>query len=369
MMRRGYLLNVTALLLIIPLLLLAATYQQTSSYIIKSQSQRTLLERQYFSINDLQSDLQNTVELSFKRAYLTLTEYVITNNFVNNASLALKDLMVYGTLNGVPQKSMGNITLQHWFESRVNYLNSIGLRLEPSNPDELVNHHLDITIGPLDSFHVMVQVKILNITVVDSSGTVRYSGDIPNEKNKYIYSTVSVVGFEDPFIVRELNGLYTRIITPCKIPFPGNTYGYYNASNQNDIDDLVLNWCYIGLQDDPSKGMYYPTILDRFEGSLNHHSYYIELAREFQRELGFPQPLPVGLETFLVPDSSIDPTFTGALASIGASVPSNYTSVSYYFLKCIIDGDSTLCKNSVWQSSEYPAFQLDASTKELVFGG
>jgi hypothetical protein len=97
-MRRGYLLNATVLLLAIPLLLLAATYQQASSYIITAQSQRTLVERQYFSVNGIQDDLQNIVELSFKRAYLTLTEYVINNDFVDNASRELKSLMVEGTI-------------------------------------------------------------------------------------------------------------------------------------------------------------------------------------------------------------------------------------------------------------------------------
>ncbi len=365
-MRRGYLINVTALLLIIPLLLLAATYQQTSNYIINAQSQRTLLERQYFSVNDLQNDLQNMVGLSFKRAYLTLTDYVINTSFVDNASLSLENLMIYGTINGAQQRSMVNITLKSWFKNMVEYLNSIGLKIKPSDPDEFVTNHLEVTVAPLDSFHVAVRVKIINVTIVDSSGTVRYSGGIPS--NGYIYSVVSVVGFEDPFVVRELNGLYTRIITPCKIPFPGEVYGYYDASNSKDVDDLVLNWCYVGLQDNSSSGMYYPTILERFEGNMNHHSYYVALAKQFQRDLGFAQSLPVGLETFIVPDSSIDPTLMGALTSIGANVPSSYTSVSYYFLKCVVDGDSNLCKTPVWQSSDYPAFKLDASTKRLIFG-
>ncbi|KUH34046.1 hypothetical protein APY94_03480 [Thermococcus celericrescens] len=364
-MRRGYLLNVTVLLLIIPLLLLAATYQEASSYIITSQSQRTLVERQYFGINNIQDDLQNIVELSFKRAYLTLTEYVINNNFVNNASRELESLMVEGTLNGVSQSSMGDITIRDWFINTVSYLNSIGMDIEPSDPEEFINRHLEVTVGPLDSFHVAVRVKIKNITIIDGSGVVRYSGDIPAGNDKYIYSVVSIVGFEDPFIVRELNGLYTRVITPCKIPFPGETYGYYNISNQGDVDGLVLDWCYVGLPDNSSAGMYYPTILERFEGSMNQHEYYTILAEEFQRDLGFTQTLPVGLETFMVPDPSIDPTLLGALTSIGASVPSSYTSASYYFLKCAVEGTNCIIGDPV---PPYPSFKLDTITKKLIFG-
>ncbi|ANF22687.1 hypothetical protein [Thermococcus piezophilus] len=365
-MRRGYLLNVTALLLVIPLLLLVATYQQASSYIIASQSQRTLVERQYFGINNIQYDLQNIVELSFKRAYLTLTEYVINYDFVDNASLELKNLMVYGTLKGMPQKNMDNLTLRDWFKNTVSYLNSIGFNVEPSDPDEFVRDHLEVTVGPLDSFHVAVRVKIKNITITESSGVVRYSGDIPPGNDKYLYSVVSIVGFEDPFIVRMLNGLYTRVITPCKIPFPGEVYGYYNISSQDDVDELVLNWCYLGLQDNESAGMYYPTILERFEGKIdmNQHEYYLSLAKKFQEHLGFTRNFPVGIVTFLVPDPNVDPALLGALTSVGSFVPDNYTSVSYYFLRCAIDGED--CREGV--SIRYDAFKLDTITKSLVFG-
>ena len=366
-MRRGYLLNATVLLLLIPLLLLAATYEDVSGYIIGAQSQRTLIERQYFSINNIQDDLQNIVELSFRRAYLTLTEYVINYDFVNNASLELRNLMIEGTLNGIPQSSMGDITIRDWFINMVKYLNSTGLRIEPTDPNEFVNNHLVVTVGPLDSFHIAVRVKIKNITITDSSGAVMYSGDIPIENGKYIYSVVSITGFEDPFIVRELNGLYTRIITPCKIPFPGDIYGYYNISNQEDVDELALNWCYIGLPDNVSAGMYYPSILERFEGNMNNHAYYVQLSKELQKSLGLTLELPIGLETFLIPDPNIDSSLFGALTSVGANVPNSYTSASYYFLKCSIERDSTSC---IPGSSipPYQAFKLDSVTRNLVFG-
>lgn len=368
-MRRGYILNATVLLLIVPLLLLAATYQDISGHIIVSQSQRTLVERQYFSINSLQDDLSDAVELSFRRAYLTLTEYVLTNDFVDNASRELESLMIDGILEGASQEGMGNVTLKEWFTNTVSYLQSIGLRIEPSDPDEFVGSHLEVTVGPLDSFHVAVRVKVKNVTITDSSGSVMYTGDLPPGDGDYIYSVVSVVGFEDPFIVRKLNGLYTRVIVPCKIPFPGESSGYYNISNQSDVDALVLDWCYIGLQDNSSADMYYTTILERFEGDMDNHDYYISLSQQFQSALGVGE-LPVGIETFMVPDSDIDPMLIGALQSIGAGIPDDYTSVSYYFLRCVVDKDMYCCKSSAWNGGEfgYPTFKLDEVTKTLVFG-
>jgi hypothetical protein len=263
---------------------------------------------------------------------------------------------------------MVNITLKTWFSNTVDYLHSIGLVITPSSPDEFVAKHLNVTVGPLDAFHVAVRVKVKNITITDSSGTVMYSGDLPPGKDQYIYSVVSIAGFEDPFIVRELNGLYTRVITPCRIPFTGGTYGYYNSTREEDIDELTLNWCYIGIPDNPSAGMYYPTILDRFEGSMKNHDYYVSLSRQFQRDLGYAVELPAGLETFMIQDETVDPTLLGALDSVGAGIPapySNVTSVSYYFLKCMVDKNGNYCKESTWK---YHAFQLDATTKKRVFG-
>ncbi|MFA4668963.1 hypothetical protein QDY65_00195 [Pyrococcus kukulkanii] len=368
-MKRAYILNLTVLLLLIPLLMLATTYQAVSSYIISAQHQRMLIERQYFSITTIQDDLKNIADLSFRRAYLTLNEYVINNDFVNNASHVLEELMKYGTINGAPQSTMGNVTLEEWFINVKSYLNSLGMSIEPSDPDSFLKDHLEITIGPLDSFHIAVMLKVKNVTIVDSSGIVRYSGDIPPGEGDYIYSTISIVGFEDPFIVRKLNGLYTRVITPCKIPFPGEVYGYYDPSNPDDIENLALDWCYVGIPDNSSAGMYYPTILERFEGRIDpiQHRYYLTLAEMFKRKLGYTQELPVGLVTFLVPGPDTDPTLLGALTSLGVSVPDSYTSVSYYFLRCVIDNAE--CKSGEAVSDEYPSFKLDNATYSLIFGG
>ncbi|WP_367884662.1 hypothetical protein [Thermococcus sp. JCM 11816] len=108
MRRGGYLINMTVLLLLIPLLLLAATYESISSAVVVNQAERGgLMERQYFSTVTLRDDLQNAVDLSFKRAYIALTEYVINHSFVSNASEALEELMKYGTIGGNISPTMG----------------------------------------------------------------------------------------------------------------------------------------------------------------------------------------------------------------------------------------------------------------------
>ncbi|AEH24751.1 hypothetical protein [Pyrococcus yayanosii] len=358
-MKRGFLLNVTALLLLIPILLLVATYESVSSTIISGQITRTQAETMYFNVDTIQKDLQNVVDLSIKRAYLTLTEYVITHNvFVNNASRILEELIINGTINGRVQPTMKNMTLKKWFNNVITYLRDKGMSIEPSTPDELESH-LDILVGPLDSFHIAVRVKIKNITIRDNSGIVKYQGDIG-----YVYSVVSVVGFEDPFIVKELNGLYTRVIMPCRIPFPGPLYGYYNPNSTDDIDELALEQCYVGLSDNKTAGVYYPSILERFEGDIGNHDYYLSVAVILQKDLGYTEQLPIGLVTFMVP--STDSTLIGAFTSLGISAPLNSTSVDYYYLKCAVEGEECLGGYPLL-NSPYPDLRFDNATAIALF--
>ncbi len=364
MKRKGFLINATVLLLLIPLILLAVTYEDVSSYITYSQSQGVLLTKSSFTVVSVQNDLQNVVDMSLRRAYLTLTEYVIHNGLLTdqNASAALKSLVLNGTIKGVPQASMTNITLDNWFVNLAEYLRSQGMEIEPSNVSEF-EKHVQITVAPLTSFEIVGRVRLVNVTISDLSGTVIYSGDIP--ASGYVYSVVSVVGFEDPLLPASLNGLYTRVIHSCSIPYPGPLYGYYNTSN---VTELTLGWCYLGVNATASYGsqtVYYPTVLNRFE-DLPYDRYvlrqkrYVEMAEELQGELGIEEP--IGLITFLVPGS--DPTLLGALTSLNLGAAND--SVAFYFLNCV-RGKGEFCLEGTTVNDEYPSFKLDNVTKILVF--
>lgn len=36
----------------------------------------------------------------------------------------------------------------------------MGMSIEPSTPEELFNSHMEMLIGPVDSFHVAVRVEV-----------------------------------------------------------------------------------------------------------------------------------------------------------------------------------------------------------------
>ena len=364
MKRRGFLINATVLLLLIPLILLAVTYEGVSSYITHSQSQSVLLTKSSFTVVSIQNDLQNVVDMSLRRAYLTLTEHVIHNGPLvdQNASAVLRALVLNGRIGGIPQASMANITLDNWFINLVKYLRSQGMEIEPSNVSEF-EKHVQITIAPLTSFEIVGKVRLVNVTINDLSGTVIYSGDIPS--SGYLYSVVSVVGFEDPLLPASLNGLYTRVIQPCSIPYPGPIYGYYNTSN---VTELALGWCYLGVNATATYGsrtVYYPTILDRFE-NLPYYQYvlrqqsYVKIAKKLQGELGIHEP--VGIITFLVPGN--DPALLGALISLNLGATND--SVAFYFINCV-HGETDFCLDGTTVNREYPSFKLDNVTKILVF--
>ncbi len=368
--RKGFLINAAVLVLIIPLLLLMAVYESTSTSIIHAQSKGVLLSRDRFAVSVVQQDLKNALYLSMKRAYLTLTDYVVAHGPLTNenASYALKSLIIDGKLNGQYQPSMENVTIEQWFNNFIHYISSLGMSVAPNNFEE-VRSHLQITVAPLDSFHVAVKARLVNITIKDSSGGIVYSGNIP--ESGYVYAVVSVTGFEDPLIPSYMNGIYTRIVTPCVIPYPSQAYGYYNIKN---VSDLVLGECYVGVNTTVTYNgtiVYYPTILNRFE-EVNYATYvsrvqkYTLLAEEIQKALGMNKTLPVGLITFLVPSNTVDPALVGALTSLNLLTRKNYDSVGFYFLNCELQGGQ-YCLKASEVSLEYPAFRLDNTTKLLLF--
>lgn len=353
MRRRGFFLSSAVLLLLIPLLLLTVTYEDLTHAIIKEQAKRSLMERGYLQTTNIQDDLKNAVGLSLKQAYLTLNEYVIKNGFVNNASSKLEELMIWGTIDGAEQSQMANITLDFWFKNTVEYLSSIGMLIIPNDSGSLFSEHFEILIGPLDSFHVAVRVRLVNITITDASGIIRFHGNVPQEG--FIYYVMDVMGFEDPFIVRKLNGLYTRIIQPCEIPFPGEN-GYYDVDKLNNA---VEEQCYVGIENESL----YPSILERFEGSTAHHPYYLEVSKTLREGLNIKDSLPIGLITFMVP--SMDSALRNALEAMGASLP-NSTSVDYYYLRCAIDGTDCI-EGYPLIGSEYEDLRLDNVTAMELF--
>ncbi|EEB74849.1 DUF2341 domain-containing protein [Thermococcus sp. AM4] len=225
MKRRGFLLNSAVIVLLIPLLLLLATYEDVSSSIIKAQSERTQFERTYDVINFLNLEFQKALELSGKRAVVAAVDYVaVTGNFISptyKANNTIRDFMKTGTSPSTEGydtlRVMGKQTMKTWLSNVSKLLNEQGFTISPS-VDDIVKS-MDIEVALLDAFTVVIKARIPKIRIMDSSRTVVYDGPLPSNGG-YIYATVDIRDLEDPFFSAITGGRYHRSIRSCKFAFP-----------------------------------------------------------------------------------------------------------------------------------------------------
>ncbi|ALV63911.1 Transcriptional regulator, GntR family domain / Aspartate aminotransferase [Thermococcus sp. 2319x1] len=225
MRRRGFVLNSAVLVLLIPMLLLLATYEDVSSQIFRAQNERVLVERSFRGVAYFDSDFQRALEISGKRALIAAIDYVTaTEEFIKQkmANETLKDLILFGTseeLSGYEnlEKIMQNQTIERWLILTREYLLEQGFLIEQSN-EEILNN-MRITVGVLDSFTIFVKAKIPNITVRDFNGKIVYSGSIPKSGNP-TYVFIDIRNLEDPLFPPMTGGRYSRSIRACVYPYP-----------------------------------------------------------------------------------------------------------------------------------------------------
>ncbi|ACS89113.1 MULTISPECIES: DUF2341 domain-containing protein [Thermococcus] len=261
MKRRGFILNSLVLVLLIPMLLLLATYEDVTSWIVKSQSERVQVERTFRVTSYLEEDFKNALELSTKRA-LSLAVDFVTNEHtpIDNASKAIKELILRGTypqLSGYSRVSlfMGNNTLRDWIINLRDELSRQGYVLSPS-VDEILSS-IQVKVVPLDSFHVVVNASIPNILIQDISGKVVYNSSLPQDGS--IYAVVSIEGMEDPLFSYLTYGKYSRIVSSCKFMYPNlakpikaiEGYGSSNIEKFSgqvsvSLENLTSNKIYVG---------------------------------------------------------------------------------------------------------------------------
>ncbi|MDI3475307.1 MAG: hypothetical protein PWQ95_1035 [Thermococcaceae archaeon] len=223
--RRAFLINSTVLLLIIPLMLLLATYEDVSSQIIVAQSERTQVERTYRVVSYFELDFQKALELSGKRAVVAAVDYVaVTGSFISPAyrvNNTIRDLILTGTSSSMPgydfDRVMKGQSIRKWLTNMSQELREQGFELSPS-VDEIADN-ISITVAPLDSFRVVVKARIPNMTIRDLSGRTIYTGPIPRSGG-YIYSIVNLENLEDSFFSAMTGGRYQRSIRACSYPFP-----------------------------------------------------------------------------------------------------------------------------------------------------
>ncbi len=249
-MRRGFLLNASVLILIIPLMLLMATYENVSNQVITAQSERTHVERTYDVVSFLNLEFQKALELSGKRAVVATVDYVsVTGRFISPSYMAnntIRDLMLSGTSSSITgydiERVMGKQTLRVWLSNVTKMLAEQGYEVSPSL-NEIVDS-MEIRVAPLDAFTVVVKGRIPHIRISDRLGKIVYSGPIPSTGG-YVYSTVDIRDLEDPIFSAMTGGRYQRSIRACPLAYPEFGEGpvvYANGSGSSSVGHVVGNF-------------------------------------------------------------------------------------------------------------------------------
>ncbi|NJE54618.1 DUF2341 domain-containing protein [Thermococcus sp. 21S9] len=248
MKRRGFIINSTVLVLLIPLLLLLATYSNVTSYVLQAQSQATRLKTTQDVVSYLQLDLQNVMRLSIKRALVLSIAFVTSVQPLDNAQLALEDLVKYGAYPQITsagadwasreRQFMGNATLLDWLNNMRDYLATMGYRMV--TPPSQVLDSINLTIAPLDSFHIVANVTIPHIVIEDSSGKIVYNSSIPPTGSLYV--VVPITNLEDPLVSYLTRGRLSRVINPCQFAYPNITPPYYLLTGYGDPETMPLKF-------------------------------------------------------------------------------------------------------------------------------
>ncbi|HDN59553.1 MAG TPA: hypothetical protein ENF20_06310, partial [Candidatus Marinimicrobia bacterium] len=225
MKRQGFILNSVVLVLLIPILLLVATYEDVSSSILQSQSERLHVEKTYRTVGYFREDFENLLEISTRRALALVIDYVVNQKqFIDNASLAIKSLILEGTYigsktnldeYGKTREFMEGYTIKDWFNTLQEQLEKQGYMLvSPADASDFAKK-IEITVAPLDSFHIVINASIPQVLIEDLSGKVIYNGSIGS-----VYAVVPIENMEDPLIAYLTDGGFSQVIRACNYPYP-----------------------------------------------------------------------------------------------------------------------------------------------------
>lgn len=225
MKRRGFVLNSLVLVLLIPLLLLIATYEDISSQIITAQAERLQVERTFRGVGYLELDFQKALEIAGKRALITAVQYVAsTSDFIDpayGANNTIRDLLLYGSTSEIEStyaSLMQDQTIYYWLRETEQKLRRQGFRLSPDISTIMNELEKSTTVAPLDSFRIVIISKIPGIKIEDFTGKIVYNGSIPRNGN--ITAIISIQDVEDPLFSAVSKGKYARAVKACPYSFP-----------------------------------------------------------------------------------------------------------------------------------------------------
>ncbi len=228
------------------------TYTVTYSYSLQEKSSiiETRVDTMNRFLSSVDSDMRNAIYISGYRSIVGLTDYVTTEGvYVDNATSALVELFINGTIEGENSTMMLNNTFPDWMGKIHDKGAEIGIGLEI----ELVS----VSVYQTSPWTVRVSIEsLMNLT--DQRSTASWY------KSKSLYSDVSIIGFEDPWYALHTNGMVVKRVN--QTIYDGN---FTVGNDTSNLKDHVAKTLYIAFNASPS-------FLMRFEDDHNASVYGIE---------------------------------------------------------------------------------------------
>lgn len=213
-----------------------------------------------FFIKDVEKDLSKGAYIAGFRTLLSFNQFIASNGtFIANVNEKFKESFLNGTINNQPLSLMKDSTFTDWANKISAEADKIDIKF-----DFIVN---DIKVNQTSPWDVNIGVN-LSLDIRDKKNTSYWS------RERYIVSSIPIIGFEDPlYIINSKGKVINTIIS-------SNTTNFVVNGN---VDSLMLhanNSYYIEHNDSPS-------FLMRIEGNLGNSSLGIESMvnlAEFQQQ-------------------------------------------------------------------------------------
>jgi len=193
---RGQFYSIIAILITIPIVVFVSLF--VASQGSDSGIYENIVADQIHQVDrSVENDFAKAMVTSGKRAMIAGDDYVVMNGRpVTNATSALAELMINGTIGGNESLLMMNNTIANWTSKILNV---------PVNFDVNITF-ADLQVSSHDSFEINVSAK-LNVSVADELGIARI-----DKKGQPFETLISVEEAEDPVFSLKTNGSITRTI-------------------------------------------------------------------------------------------------------------------------------------------------------------
>lgn len=193
-MRSGQFYSLITVLIAVPIMLFITGTLASVQEMKFSVTEKLVADQLHLVEKSIEKDFKKGVEISFKRALLALTDFVVTNGtYVNESEAALQELLHNGTLFGKIKFLMINNTLNDWKASMLNISTGFDADFNFTSPN-----HSQSGIELMGTYG-------LDIVVADRFGISRIEKrDVRKE------FSFSIEGFEDPFFPLNSNAFVRR---------------------------------------------------------------------------------------------------------------------------------------------------------------